>query len=259
VNLLTAHDGFNLADLTAYARKHNRANGEDNRDGHGHNLSANGGTEGPTDQPAVLRRRGLWRRALLATLFCAQGTPQLLAGDEIGHSQRGNNNAYCQDNALTWLDWPHADPALTAFVAGLTALRRAHPGLRQARWFDGRPPADGAAPDIAWFDTDGAPLSAAAWRSHDHRTLAAVVTVGEGAQPPQESLLVVWHAGEAAKLQLPPGSWTLRLDSAQALVADSPGAPAAPSVEDRLVLSEPTVCVLVRALHGPSNPTDTAS
>jgi glycogen operon protein len=259
VNLLTAHDGFNLADLTAYARKHNRANGEDNRDGHGHNLSANGGTEGPTDQPAVLRRRGLWRRALLATLFCAQGTPQLLAGDEIGHSQRGNNNAYCQDNALTWLDWPHADPALAAFVAGLTALRRAHPGLRQARWFDGRPPADGATPDIAWFDTDGAPLSAPAWRSQEHRTLAAIITVGEGGQPAQESLLVVWHAGEAAELQLPPGLWGLRLDSARALVVAGPDAPDGPSIEGRLLLSEPTVCVLVRALHGRSNPTDPVS
>ncbi|MBE0587078.1 MAG: glycogen debranching protein GlgX, partial [Hydrogenophaga sp.] len=123
VNLLTAHDGFNLADLTAYARKHNAANGEDNRDGHGHNLSANAGVEGASEDPRVQHRRGLWRRALLATLFCAQGTPQLLAGDEIGHSQQGNNNGYCQDNTLTWLDWAHADTALATFVTGLAALR----------------------------------------------------------------------------------------------------------------------------------------
>ncbi|MBA4262101.1 MAG: glycogen debranching enzyme GlgX [Comamonadaceae bacterium] len=110
INLLSAHDGFTLADLTAYARKHNRVNGEDNRDGHNHNLSANGGAEGHSEDPTVLLRRGLWRRALLATLFCAQGTPQLLAGDEIGHSQQGNNNAYCQDNTLTWLTGHKAMP-----------------------------------------------------------------------------------------------------------------------------------------------------
>ena len=260
VNLLTAHDGFTLADLTAYTQKHNGANGEDNRDGHGHNLAANGGAEGPSEDPAVRHRRGLWRRALLATLFCAQGTPQLLAGDEIGHSQRGNNNAYCQDNALTWLDWPRADRGLGDFVAGLTALRRAHPGLRQARWFDGRPPADGAAPDIAWLDTDGAPLSAAAWSSHDHRTLAACITVGDGAQPPQESLLVVWHAGHAAELTLPPGRWALRLDSARALVVGSEEEGTGGQWFDgRMTLNEPTVCVLVRALHGPSHPSDSAA
>jgi glycogen operon protein len=257
VNMLTAHDGFNLADLTAYTSKHNHANGEDNRDGHGHNLSANGGAEGPTDEPAILHRRGVWRRALLATLFCAQGTPQLLAGDEIGHSQRGNNNAYCQDNALTWLNWPHADIALRDFVAGLIALRQAHPGLRQPSWRDGRPPAAGSPPDIDWFDIDGTPLTAAAWRSHDHRTLAARITVGEEERPPQETLLVVWHAGYAAELQLPPGTWALRLDSAREWVATGEGNDRT-HLEGRLNLLEPTVCVLVRALHGTSGPDQTA-
>lgn len=256
VNLLTAHDGFNLADLTAYDHKHNAANGEDNRDGHGHNLSANGGTEGPTDDAAVLHRRGLWRRALLATLFCAQGTPQLLAGDEIGHSQRGNNNAYCQDNALTWLDWSHADRALCDFVAGLSALRRAHPGLRHPRWFDGRPATEGLAPDIAWLDIDGQPPTDMAWGSPQHRTLAACVTVAAQGGPARESLLVVWHAGEVCDLALPPGRWSLRLDSARSRVAAAgavggDGAP--PALEHRLPLREPTVCVLVRALHEPSD------
>jgi glycogen debranching enzyme GlgX len=267
VNLLTAHDGFNLADLTAYTQKHNEANGEDNRDGHGHNLGASGGAEGPSDDPAVLHRRGLWRRALLATLFCAQGTPQLLAGDEIGHSQRGNNNAYCQDNALTWLDWAHADADLCEFVAGLVALRCAHPGLRQPRWFEGRPPADGAAPDIAWFDVDGAPLTSAAWRSHVHRSFAACITAGDGPRGPHESLLVVWHAGEAAAVKLPPGSWSLQLDSAAAMVATArdgqgigvEGRAHGQWLEGVLQLREPTVCVLVRALHGPSNPSDPAA
>jgi glycogen debranching enzyme GlgX len=266
VNLLTAHDGFNLADLTAYTHKHNEANGEHNRDGHGHNLSANGGAEGPTDDPAVLHRRGLWRRALLATLFCAQGTPQLLAGDEIGHSQRGNNNAYCQDNALTWLDWAHADAALCDFVADLIALRHEHPGLRQPRWFEGRPPVDGAAPDIAWFDVDGAPLTSAAWRSHHHRSFAACITAGDGPQSPRESVLLVWHAGEAATVALPPGRWALRLDSATARVATAGGArghgagDSEPGqwFEGELSLREPTVCVLVRALHVASTPSGPA-
>ncbi|MFY7906378.1 MAG: glycogen debranching enzyme GlgX, partial [Burkholderiaceae bacterium] len=108
---LTAHDGFTLHDLTAYRDRHNHANGEDNRDGHGHNLSTNAGTEGPSTDAAVLHRRGLLQRALLATLFCAQGTPQLLAGDELGHTQSGNNNAYCQDNATTWLRWTDPTPS----------------------------------------------------------------------------------------------------------------------------------------------------
>ncbi|MBW8469537.1 MAG: glycogen debranching protein GlgX [Thiobacillus sp.] len=249
VNLLTAHDGFNLADLTAYARKHNVANSEDNRDGHGHNLSANAGAEGASDDPRVQHRRGLWRRALLATLFCAQGTPQLLAGDEIGHSQQGNNNVYCQDNTLTWLDWAHADTALASFVAGLAALRRQHPGLRQARWFTGQPLADGGPPDIAWIDVNGQAPSFQAWQSTEHRTLGAVITAGETGLAPIERLLLVWHAGHGPTvLTLPPGRWSLRLDSTRARVAlDAAGGK---SIEGQLPLDEPGVCVLVQSLQG---------
>ncbi|MBL8389587.1 MAG: glycogen debranching protein GlgX [Hydrogenophaga sp.] len=256
VNLLTAHDGFNLADLTAYVHKHNEANGEDNRDGHGHNLGANGGAEGPSDDPAVRHRRDLWRRALLATLFCAQGTPQLLAGDEIGHSQRGNNNAYCQDNALTWLDWPRADHALNDFVAGLVALRHRLPGLRHARWCEGRPRHPEAAADIAWLDLDGQPLTEAAWQSPVHRSLAAALTVGESGEPAAHTLLLVWHAGGDSPLRLPPGRWSLRLDSARALVASGDDGQ---WFEDRLPLGDPTVCVLVQALHGKADETPAAS
>jgi len=245
VNLLTAHDGFNLADLTAFARKHNGANGEDNRDGHGHNLSANGGVEGPSDDPRVQHRRGLWRRALLATLFCAQGTPQLLAGDEIGHSQQGNNNSYCQDNALTWLDWAQADTALTGFVGGLAALRREFPGLRQARWFTGQPPAHGGPADIAWLDVNGLAPSFQAWQSPHHRTLGALVTAGEPGQAAGERLLIVWHAGDGpTPMALPPGPWSLRLDSARALVAG------AEPHTGQITLNEPGVTVLVQSLRG---------
>ena len=255
VNLLTAHDGFNLADLTAFTQKHNEANGEDNRDGHGHNLGANGGAEGPSDDPAVQQRRGLWRRALLATLFCAQGTPQLLAGDEIGHSQRGNNNAYCQDNALTWLDWSQADGELTAFVAGLTALRRRHPGLRHARWFDGQSTEPGQPRDIVWSNLDGSPLPDHAWHDPSHRSLVARIVVGETGEAPTEELLLAWHTGGPGALRLPEGAWILRLDSARALV-NVPSAMGEQGqwLEGQLPLDAPTVCVLVRALHGPKDP-----
>jgi glycogen debranching enzyme GlgX len=248
VNMLTAHDGFNLADLTAFARKHNRANGEDNRDGHGHNLSANGGVEGPSDDPRVQQRRGLWRRALLATLFCAQGTPQLLAGDEIGHSQQGNNNSYCQDNAITWLDWAQADTRLASFVGGLAALRRLHPGLRQARWFSGQPPAQGGPADIAWLDVNGLAPSFQAWQSPDHRTLGALISAAEPGQAPTERLLLVWHAGHGpTTVALPPGDWSLRLDSARALTrTDAAGV----AHTGELLLDEPGVHLLVQSLQG---------
>jgi glycogen debranching enzyme GlgX len=246
VNMVTAHDGFNLADLTAHQHKHNAANGENNRDGHGHNLSANGGVEGATDDPAVLHRRGLWRRALLATLFCAQGTPQLLAGDELGHSQQGNNNSYCQDNATTWLDWASADTGLADFVAGLTALRRHHPGLRHARWFSG----EGNPPDIAWLDTDGQPLKPDAWQARDRHTLTALVTVGEPGAAPNERLLLVWHADHGrAQLQLPPGDWCVLLNSARARVV-LPGE-TGDTVAGHLSLQEASVWVLVQGLHAP--------
>ncbi|MBT9465715.1 glycogen debranching protein GlgX [Hydrogenophaga sp.] len=246
VNMVTAHDGFNLADLIAYQHKHNAANGEDNRDGHGHNLSANGGTEGATDDPVVLHRRGLWRRALLATLFCAQGTPQLLAGDEFGHSQQGNNNCYCQDNETTWLDWAHADTELTGFVAGLAALRREHPGLRHAHWFSG----EGTTPDIAWLDTDGLPMRSEVWQARDRHTLTALITVAEGDAPPFERLLLVWHADHGhGQLTLPPGGWVVLLDSACARVA-RPGQ-ARDTVTGRLALREAGVWLLVQGLHAP--------
>lgn len=246
VNMVTAHDGFNLADLTAYQHKHNTANGENNRDGHGHNLSANGGMEGATDDPAVLHRRGQWRRALLATLFCAQGTPQLLAGDELGHSQQGNNNCYCQDNTTTWIDWANADTGLADFVTRLSALRRRHPGLRHARWFGG----GGTPPDIAWLDTDGQPMRSEVWQARDRHTLTALVTVGEGGAPPTERLLLIWHADHGrCRLQLPPGEWGVLLDSARALVA-MPGE-ITDTVNGELPLHEASVWVLVQGLHAP--------
>jgi isoamylase len=139
VNFVTAHDGFTLADLVAYDGKHNEANGEDNRDGSDDNRSWNSGAEGPTDDPAILEIRERRRRALITTLLVSQGVPMVRHGDELGHSQRGNNNAYCQDNELSWLDWEHADKKFLDFCAELVAFRRRHPVFRRRRFFEGPP------------------------------------------------------------------------------------------------------------------------
>src|SRR6185295_2324427 len=119
INFFTAHDGFTLADLVSYNEKHNEANGEDNRDGESHNRSWNCGTEGPTDDPGVISLRARQQRNFMATLCLSQGIPMILAGDEIGRTQGGNNNAYCQDNDISWVDWQHADGELLAFTASL--------------------------------------------------------------------------------------------------------------------------------------------
>jgi glycogen operon protein len=137
INFITAHDGFTLADLVSYDHKHNEANGEDNRDGESHNRSWNSGAEGPTDDLAVLHVRDVRRRSLLATLLLSQGVPMLLGGDEIGRTQHGNNNGYCQDNEISWYDWSAVDSQLHAFVRRLIRLRRAHPIFRRRRWFEG--------------------------------------------------------------------------------------------------------------------------
>ena len=138
VNFVTAHDGFTLADLTAYARKHNAANGEDNKDGESDNRSTNSGAEGPTDDEAVNARRDRMRRNFLATLLLSAGVPMILGGDEIARTQGGNNNAYCQDNEISWYDWSSADDELRQFTADLVALRTAEPALRPD-WYRAAP------------------------------------------------------------------------------------------------------------------------
>ena len=175
VNFVTSHDGYTLQDAVSYVDKHNEANGEGNRDGHSANFTSNWGAEGPTDDPAINTLRDRVRCAMLATMFFAAGTPMLLAGDEFARTQHGNNNAYCQDNELTWLDWGiAAAPAgamLTGFVARLAAIRRTHPVLRSPVFQHGNVyPAPGIA-DIAWFDERGGTLSAEAWNDQAQRTL----------------------------------------------------------------------------------------
>ena len=208
VNFITAHDGFTMRDLVSYNQKHNEANGEDNRDGHHHNLSWNCGVEGATDNTEVLQLRSRLHRAMLATLFFSQGTPMLLAGDEIGHSQHGNNNAYCQDNALCWLDWRHADRSLFEFTSELIALRRRFPTLRHVGWYDGTAQADGK-PDIMWLRPDGAPLDEASW------SRCGAIGIRLGADPGAEPCLLLVNAQpEPVDFVLPDGRWRALFNSA---------------------------------------------
>ncbi len=168
VNFITAHDGFTLHDLVSYNEKHNEANGEDNRDGHHDNLSWNCGAEGDTDDAEINRLRRRQRRNFLATLFLAQGVPMLCAGDEYGRSQQGNNNAYCQDNELSWLHWERDEEQvkLTEFTRGLIRIRRQHPVFRRPGFFRGRPARGADWKDMMWYNPDGKEMSESDWHVH---------------------------------------------------------------------------------------------
>ena len=218
INFVTAHDGFTLRDLVSYNEKHNEANGEGSRDGESHNRSWNCGAEGDTDQPEVLVLRRRQQRNFLATLFLSQGVPMLVGGDELGRTQRGNNNAYCQDNELSWFDWEHADTELLEFTHRLAALRRRHPGFRRRGWFQGRPVRRGAGnalPDIAWFAPDGTEMTDEQWDSELSRSLQVFLD-GHGITVPDErgepilddTFLIVFHATpEPRKIKLPDAIW----------------------------------------------------
>jgi isoamylase len=169
INFVTAHDGFTLADLVSYNEKHNEANGEDNRDGESHNRSWNCGVEGPTGDPDILELRGRQMRNILATLMVSQGTPMISHGDEIGRTQRGNNNVYCQDSEIAWMDWSlgETNADLMTFARTVTALRKNHPVFRRRRFFDGKLIRNGDEEirDIAWLTTAGVPMTPEDWNS----------------------------------------------------------------------------------------------
>ncbi len=163
VNFVTAHDGFTLRDLVSYNEKHNEANGEDNRDGESHNRSWNMGAEGETDDPEILAARARQQRNFLATLLLSQGIPMLLGGDEIGRTQQGNNNGYCQDNEVSWYDWEYVDAGLHDFTQRLIHIRRDHPVFSRRRWFQGQPHHGKGLHDIGWFKPDGELMSDEEW------------------------------------------------------------------------------------------------
>jgi len=209
VNYIVSHDGFTLRDLVSHDFRHNEANGEQNRDGHGHNLSWNCGIEGDTDDPEVLHLRSRLQRALLATLLLSQGTPMLAGGDEIGHTQRGNNNPYCQDNTTTWIDWARADEGLRHFTRRVLALRRQWLPLRPS-WYTGLADARGLH-DLSWLRRVGKPLDDWDWTQAASRVLgAAIGAPGRGDRP----LLMLFNAEPRdTDFQLPTGPWQVLLDS----------------------------------------------
>jgi len=204
VNFVTAHDGFTIRDLVSYNEKHNEANGEGGNDGESHNRSWNCGVEGPTEDRKILELRARQQRNLLTTLLLSQGVPMILHGDEVGRSQRGNNNVYCQDNELAWMDWD-LEPwqhELLAFTRRLVRLRRDHPVFRRRRFFAGTAVADQVA-DIAWFTPEGENMKSADW-SHDHARALMVFLNGDaipepdqrGARVVDDSFLVAFNAGD---------------------------------------------------------------
>ncbi|GHH01557.1 glycogen debranching protein GlgX [Streptomyces rubradiris] len=230
VNFVTAHDGFTLRDLVSYNHKHNEGNGEDNRDGESHNRSWNCGAEGDTDDPAVLELRARQQRNLLATLLLSQGIPMLCHGDELGRTQRGNNNAYCQDNETSWVDWDLTEEqrALTAFTRRLIALRAAHPVLRRRRFFRGETATNARQPlpDLVWLRPDAREMTDRDWQRADAHSVGAFLNgdaIAErdayGRRMVDDSfLLLVNGYWEPVVFRLPDDSfgerWTTLIDTA---------------------------------------------
>jgi isoamylase len=220
VNLITVHDGFTLTDLVSYNNKHNEANGEQDRDGTGDNRSWNCGTEGPSDDPAVVVLRERQRRALLATLVLSFGVPMLLGGDEVGRTQQGNNNAYCQDNSISWYDWRQADQAMTSFVKQLLTFRREHPVFRRKRFLAGV-----ESSEIEWFTPAGAPMTVANWTDPNARCVAVFLDGSDdpdrgedGAYLIDDDFLVLvnswWEPITFAVPQVRPDQlWTVEIDT----------------------------------------------
>ncbi|MBT3070470.1 glycogen debranching protein GlgX [Rhodomicrobium sp. Az07] len=244
VNFVVAHDGFTLADLVAHERKHNAANGEENRDGTNDNLSWNNGAEGTTDDSAILAARRRDERALLATLLFARGTPMLVMGAETGQTQHGNNNAYAQDNETAWLDWAKADAVLTAFAARAIALRKAHPALWRDRFLSGEPQDASGFPDVQWLSPSGAPMQAEDWTRGDLHTVIAALYAPEAEGRAADRVLVALHAGrDAVRIALPEPregfAWRTVLNS-----SDETGEPRSASTDGLAEIAPRSVLVL---------------
>ncbi len=213
INFITSHDGFTLNDLVSYNQKHNEPNGEDNRDGHNDNHSWNAGAEGPTDDPDINRTRARLKRVLLASLLLSQGTPMLTAGDEMSRTQQGNNNAYNQDNAISWLDWKSADEDLIGFTAHLIHLRKKHPQLHLPVWLLGAPTASGML-DVRWLNSQGQSMQAEQWNQDGDGVFAQIL--GAHNDDEQDLLIVFNPDGENRPFVMPEGDWTMVLDTNQA-------------------------------------------
>jgi len=257
INFVTAHDGFTLRDLVSYNEKHNEANGEGNQDGESHNRSWNCGVEGETDDLEIIELRAQQRRNFLATLFLSQGVPMLLHGDETGRTQRGNNNGYCQDNDITWLDWAQVDEELLRFTTQVSQLRREHPVFRRRRFFDGRPVRRGAGaplPDIAWFTPDSREMSEEDWEAGFGKSVAVFLN-GEGIpdrnargeRVVDDSFIMIFNAHDGSiDFTLPPpewgAKWEIVLDTATPQLAE----PAPAAAQSLLTVEARSLCVLRR-------------
>ena len=257
INFVTAHDGFTLRDLVSYNEKHNEANGEGNQDGESHNRSWNCGVEGETDDLEIIELRAQQRRNFLATLFLSQGVPMLLHGDETGRTQRGNNNGYCQDNDITWLDWMQVDEQLLRFTTQVSQLRREHPVFRRRRFFDGRPVRRGAGaplPDIAWFTPDSREMSEEDWEAGFGKSVAVFLN-GEGIpdrnargeRVVDDSFIMIFNAHDGSiDFTLPPpewgAKWEIVLDTATPQLAE----PAPAAAQSLLTIEARSLCVLRR-------------
>lgn len=223
VNFITAHDGFTLADLVAYNGKHNDANGEGGRDGSDDNRAWNCGAEGPTDDPAILTLRARQQRNLLATLLLSQGVPMIVAGDEIGRTQGGNNNAYCQDNEISWLDWEAVDEILLGFARELVTLRKKHRTFSRRTFFGGRPIHGGEVSDLLWFQPDGKLMGDEEWNTAFVKSLSVYLngerfdTDPRGQPIEDEDFLVIVNASDTDIPFVVPeqlgGQWEVVLDT----------------------------------------------
>jgi glycogen operon protein len=256
VNFITAHDGFTLRDLVAYNDKHNEANGENNEDGESHNRSWNCGAEGPTDDQAINELRAQQQRNFVTTLLLSQGIPMLLGGDEVGRTQQGNNNAYCQDNEISWFDWGSIDRELLEFTRRVIGLRRDHPVFRRRGWFKGRPLRGEGVSDIVWLRVDGQPMSDEDWQTGFAKSLTVFLN-GDGLRDLDEdgkrirdaSFLVLFNAyHESLEFTLPTASfgdtWVPVIDTA------------APNRENARLAAASTVTVNGRSILVLSGPSD---
>jgi isoamylase len=231
INFITAHDGFTLRDLVSYNDKHNEANGEGNKDGTDDNRSWNHGVEGPTDDPAINTLRARQQRNFLTTLFLSQGVPMLLGGDEFGRTQGGSNNAWCQDNEISWFNWDAADPELMEFTKRLIALRQAHPVFRRNKFLTGHEVKDSGLPDVWWFRPDGRRMTQKDWQREDAHTLGVFLNGEEipehtpdGRDVVDDSFLLLFNAyGDSITFTLPTRRFGARW---QVEIATGEGGPA---------------------------------
>jgi isoamylase len=241
VNFVTAHDGYTLRDLASYEQKHNEANGDANRDGDNQNRSWNCGVEGPTDDPAITALRGRQQRNFLVTLLLAQGVPMLVCGDELGRTQSGNNNAYCQDNEISWVEWGRGDERLVEFVLALVRLRRENPVFRRRRFLTGLPAGGSPVPDIEWLSPGGQPIEDNEWGIP--RALGAFLNGDaiteldrQGRRIESDSFFLCVNISADNVMFTLPGpefgtEWTTIVDTRDWQPPDGPGVPAGGAVE----------------------------